>query len=192
MHNLLSRLSQRHEVRQFSQLWETAVSPGTSIAATPAWIPHVSPRVTHALSSGSRIRIYNLLSRLSQRHEVRRFSQLGRRQSVRAHRSRPPPPCYNCRSRCTALSCGSSMDWSSEISDSRALPRGLGPRHACGIAAVSACATRRSSPRRRARTPQRYPSVATGYRDGFDQFFESAAQLHSRRAQLLCLDGSPR
>ena len=35
----------------------------------------VSPRVTLPLSSGSRIRMYNLLSRLSERHEVRQFSQ---------------------------------------------------------------------------------------------------------------------
>jgi len=35
----------------------------------------VSPRVTLPLSSGSRIRIYNLLSRLSARNEVRQFSQ---------------------------------------------------------------------------------------------------------------------
>lgn len=35
----------------------------------------VSPRVTLPLSSGSRIRIYNLLSRLSQCHEIRQFSQ---------------------------------------------------------------------------------------------------------------------
>ena len=35
----------------------------------------VSPRVTPSLSSGSRIRIHNLLTRLSHRHDVRQFSQ---------------------------------------------------------------------------------------------------------------------
>jgi len=35
----------------------------------------VSPRVAVPLSSGSRVRIYNILSRLSRRHEVRQFSQ---------------------------------------------------------------------------------------------------------------------
>jgi hypothetical protein len=35
----------------------------------------VSPRVTLPLSSGSRIRMYNLLSRISQRNDVRQFSQ---------------------------------------------------------------------------------------------------------------------
>lgn len=35
----------------------------------------VSPRVTRPLTSGSRIRMYNLLSRLSRGHEVRQFSQ---------------------------------------------------------------------------------------------------------------------
>ena len=35
----------------------------------------VSPRVTVPLSSGSRVRIYNIPSRLSRRHEVRQFSQ---------------------------------------------------------------------------------------------------------------------
>ncbi len=35
----------------------------------------VSPRVTLPLSSGSRIRIYNLLSRLGKGHEIRQFSQ---------------------------------------------------------------------------------------------------------------------
>lgn len=43
----------------------------------------VSPRVTLPLSSGSRIRIYNLLTRLSHRHDVRQFSQT-RTRDVRA------------------------------------------------------------------------------------------------------------
>lgn len=35
----------------------------------------VSPRVTWPLTSGGRIRVYNLLSRLARKHEVRQFSQ---------------------------------------------------------------------------------------------------------------------
>jgi len=41
-------------------------------------ILNVSPRVAHPLTSGSRVRIFNLLSRLARHHEIRQFSQARR------------------------------------------------------------------------------------------------------------------